>query len=201
MARNTEISDARIELTAGLYDTDDGFRARVSGDAFSRIHVTPQGAILLGDGSAAPQPISSGGSSDLIPADAAATGEGFDDGDFENLTIIMSNGTTQTFPKAGAPLGTILLVPAGSNAGLWLTTESGPYTRSSIQPTGGQVVAAVLTTSLYIGNNTVGANAPDFVLLNSSNSADIQYDNTESGLSATTVQGAIDELAALIAAL
>lgn len=65
MARNTELSDGRIELTAGLYDTDDGFRARVSGDAFSRIHITPQGRILTGNGTALPAETAPGAWEDM----------------------------------------------------------------------------------------------------------------------------------------
>lgn len=198
MARNTEISDARIELTAGLYDTDDGFRARVEGDAYSRIHVTPQGSVLVGDGSAPPEPINTGGGNPgLIPVDAALTGEGFSDGDFTDVTVIFNDGTMQTFPRAGLPVGYTVLVPRGSNKGLWTITASGPYLQVETQPTGRQVVSTVYGTSLYIAS----ADSSSYVLLNPADAARVVYDNSSSGLSAEDAQAAIDELAALIAAL
>lgn len=204
MARNTELSDGRIELTAGLYDTDDGFRARVSGDAYSRIHVTPQGAVLVGDGTVPPEPINSGGgSSNLLLAVAPVTGDGFADGDFTDVTIINRDGSTQSFSRALFVDGLVLLVPTGSNKGLWTSTASGPYIAVETQPTVGQVVSTYSTTALYIANNTsIGATNPtSYLLLNPSDAARIMYDNGASGLSAEDVRAAIDELAALIAAL
>lgn len=43
-------------VLAGLFDTDGGLRLKVSGDDWFRIHITPQGLVRVGDGTAPPQP-------------------------------------------------------------------------------------------------------------------------------------------------
>lgn len=55
---DVSVTDSAVEVTLGLYDTDDGFKAKVSGDDFWRVHVTPQGVVSVGDGTEAPTSLS-----------------------------------------------------------------------------------------------------------------------------------------------
>lgn len=41
-------------FTSGEFDTDDGIAMQVDGESFPRVKITPQGAIVTGDGDAAP---------------------------------------------------------------------------------------------------------------------------------------------------
>lgn len=58
---DVSIDDATITVQSGLHDTDDGIFLKVAGDAYPRIHLTPQGTILQGDGTVAPEVQASGG--------------------------------------------------------------------------------------------------------------------------------------------
>lgn len=51
---DVSVTDSAVEITSGLYDTADGFKAKVAGDAFWRVHITPQGVVSIGDGTEAP---------------------------------------------------------------------------------------------------------------------------------------------------
>lgn len=51
---DVSIQDGTITVSSGLHDTDDGIKLEVAGDAYPRIHFTPQGDIKTGDGTAAP---------------------------------------------------------------------------------------------------------------------------------------------------
>lgn len=53
------ISDGTVEVTSGLYDTDDGLKLQVAGDANPRIHLTPQGLVKTGSGVNAPTELAS----------------------------------------------------------------------------------------------------------------------------------------------
>lgn len=52
----------RIEISTGEDDDHQGLKLGVDGDIFWRIHITPQGQILVGDGTAPPEPFVGGGS-------------------------------------------------------------------------------------------------------------------------------------------
>ena len=51
---DVSFSAGTVEVTSGLYDTDDGVKLRVAGDAFPRVHLTPQGVVKTGNGTEAP---------------------------------------------------------------------------------------------------------------------------------------------------
>ena len=51
---DVSVTDSAVEIASGLYDTDDGFKVKVAGDEFWRVHITPQGGILVGDGTSEP---------------------------------------------------------------------------------------------------------------------------------------------------
>ena len=48
------VSPDSVVVVSGLSDTDDGIKLKVDGDEFYRVHLTPQGEVLVGDGTAAP---------------------------------------------------------------------------------------------------------------------------------------------------
>lgn len=50
------IDEGTISITSGLFDTDDGVTLRVSADPYPRVHLTPQGQVKTGDGTAPPVP-------------------------------------------------------------------------------------------------------------------------------------------------
>jgi lysophospholipase L1-like esterase len=59
-----EIQGDGYEQVEGLFDTHRGLRLKVAGDAWYRVHIDPQGSVRVGDGTAPPQPLSTGGVSD-----------------------------------------------------------------------------------------------------------------------------------------
>ena len=64
MSADVSITEDTIEVTSGLHDTDDGIKLKVAGDSFPRVHLTPQGEVKVGDGTAAPTP--GGGAREFI---------------------------------------------------------------------------------------------------------------------------------------
>lgn len=48
------VSSDTIVVVSGLDDTEDGIKLKVDGDDFYRVHLTPQGEVLVGDGTEAP---------------------------------------------------------------------------------------------------------------------------------------------------
>lgn len=63
---DVSVTDSAVEITSGLFDTDDGLKAKVSGDPYWRVHITPQGAIKTGDGTAPPADSSGGGRAGFV---------------------------------------------------------------------------------------------------------------------------------------
>lgn len=49
------ISPGNLDITSGLYDTEDGITLKVAADLYPRIHLTPQGLVLTGDGTVPPE--------------------------------------------------------------------------------------------------------------------------------------------------
>lgn len=63
---DVSIDDGTITVQSGLFDTEDGIKLKVAGDSYPRIHLTPQGEVLQGDGTATPE-VSSGGGTTKVP--------------------------------------------------------------------------------------------------------------------------------------
>ena len=51
---DVNLSDNTILIESGLYDTTNGVKLQVVGDAYPRVHITPQGTVKTGNGTAAP---------------------------------------------------------------------------------------------------------------------------------------------------
>lgn len=209
MTRNVSIEDATVEITAGLYDTSEGFRAQVEGDDFPRVHISPQGGILTGDGNTAPTAYSTGsGGGGQMVSGIVQDETDLSGGDFTDLTIVDPfGGVIAGGVPRSALAGLSLFLPSGGvsgGAGIYVITESGPCT--PVEVLIGQSVF-VLSGDLYIGRvNGPGETPEDPAFYFSyvgprEDAANIAYDKGDSGLTAENVQAAIDELAALIAAL
>lgn len=101
MADNTDLQASTLQISVGLHDTDKGVQIGVDGDAFWRVHITPQGTILLGDGTEPPSPLA--GSSGDIATDAlwAAVGD-LVVGDGNNSAVILPKGAEGEFLRVGA---------------------------------------------------------------------------------------------------
>lgn len=207
MTRNVSIEDATVEITAGLYDTSEGFRAQVEGDDFPRFHATPQGEVKVGDGTAPPEPLASGGGGG--PVQAVASVQSSTDlagGDFTTVNIVDSFNTVVAadVPREGV-IGLTVFKYAGDDPGVYTVTASGPCT--PIEVLVGGLACVYGDTALWVGGGTGPGDGPTdpagrFALTGPRTEAiNLNYDNDESGLSASTVQGAIDELAATVAGL
>jgi hypothetical protein len=111
MTRNVSIEDATVEITAGLYDTSEGFRAQVEGDDFPRVHISPQGEILTGDGGSEPTPLATG----ETPQPGYVTPNG--DGDAD-LSAVTDNGvrTVSEYEDFVAGWNLILASPSATAA-------------------------------------------------------------------------------------
>lgn len=60
MASNfPELAASSIEISTGVDDTHQGLKLGVDGDPFWRVHLTPQGEVLMGDGTATPTSLES----------------------------------------------------------------------------------------------------------------------------------------------
>ena len=197
---DVQITESDITITSGLYDTDDGIKLQVVGDDFPRIHITPQGEIKRGAGTDAPiggptvyeRTFTQTDSSAVINVDDISgayytVGTFSAEGDVYVVFLVDDIAAVGSFTVVmqgitdGGVLAYVVSDGDGSN-----TAIIGPP--PSAYPATGAVIHAV-----NAGNGWVMA--PSSTRTTAS-SAD--YDNTESGLAATTVQGALDEIANLL---
>lgn len=74
------IRDKIVEILGGRDDKHYGLALGQPDDPFYRIHLTPQGQILQGDGTAAPAPLASGGGSGAASSDTVVAETGFGQG-------------------------------------------------------------------------------------------------------------------------
>lgn len=197
---DVQITESDITITSGLYDTDDGIKLQVVGDAEPRVHITPQGEIKSGDGTAAPTSGTrvhsatleqiTGAARVLIPDISGAyyVIDEFDLGEDQPVVFYLDD-----------------ITQVGSFTALFLgLTNGGVVTYVATDGSGADATVIGPGPSSFPSNGVVihAVNAGDGWVMAPSSSrttADAaDYDNNSSGLTATTVQAAIDELAALL---
>lgn len=235
MPSDVTFTDGGITVESGLYDTDDGIKLQVAGEDYPRVHLTPQGEVLVGDGTEAPTALS--GNSDLPISRVIGTFVLVDSsfGDPVGQSVALLEGTVAYF-FTGHEIGDDPWEFAGLYAGHAPDPMTpAPLTAYAYQPTAGSeffsrgfidlsggdpqeapYAADDKTPRIGYVSPVNGIDAPVFTLLmehgqpgitdpslvTADDQADaIAYDNGTSGLTATDVQAAIDELKAAIDAL
>lgn len=196
MTRNVSIEDATVEITAGEYDTSEGFRAQVEGDEFPRVHISPQGVIATGDGTAAPTPLGSG-SSAVAVAGTVSSDTDLVGGDFTQVQFTDPYSNPTNLLERAQVVGVAVIQPYGDDIGIYTVTETGPCT-----PTVVLAGSLVVSTDGYVylaQGYYPGSAVTNYSVLDPTPPASgIVYDNSTSGLSAGNVQEALDELAAAL---
>ena len=117
--------DGGILIVSGLHDTEDGIKLMVEGDTHPRVHLTPQGDVLQGDGTSAPLAV--GGDVldiDLVMAVSATDGTSTD---FDFLTQSTTASASGNIPAGFASVGSFDSV-AGAEAALSGAGFSGTIT-------------------------------------------------------------------------
>lgn len=175
---DVSISDGSVEVTSGLYDTSDGIKLQVAGDSYPRIHLTPQGEIKSGDGTATPNS-GAGGPVFVYDSDGTAAGNVYTDWStllsavaaVEGLKYIYIPGD-ETLPTSGMP-------SAGWDLdGATLTGPSGAATTTPIVsfPDGCKLDPSGVGTTMATG----------LILYSSSSSSVVTYDSA--GLAVVTLR-------------
>lgn len=99
-----EIKALDLEVSVGPDDTQRGLKVGLDGEAFWRVHITPQGEVLVGDGMSPPEPLSGGGGGGGDVATDAIWDAAGDlvVGSGANTAVKLPKGTDGHFLKAGA---------------------------------------------------------------------------------------------------
>lgn len=207
LASSSDISveGGTISITSGLYDTDDGITLKVAGDAEPRIRITPQGEVKTGDGTEAPANLTG----TVTPQAITAT---YDAGSSAWLATIPSVAGAMYDVAAiddSTNIILVFIVPDRDATGYFSAVvrppTDNPVSAIGIADSGGadwvEIGAIVNQYTTGGGASLHFQNAGEGWTISSNAQKSIFYDNTASGLSARSVQGALDELAALIAAL
>ena len=192
-----------ITVTSGLYDTDDGIKLQVAGDVYPRLHFTPQGNALVGDGTLTPVMHNGSYVANFIVADADLAG-----GVFTTLDLMDISGGFLAENTARATLvGLRVLILSGDDAGsIWAVTASGACTLVAT-PLGGASVWVSGATAPLIATNTALGGGTDTtepatgfspVSTNPGSSTYIPLDGAVWDTDPANIKEAIDRIAAVV---
>ena len=135
------LENGTLTVSSGQFDTQDGIKLQVSSDAFPRVHITPQGLILTGDGTVTP-----------TPEEAPTTDTGRPFPPDSSYTTGTGRGTPTTDHGSRSTLAAALGTFYGARVHI-----SGPFTRLNVNVTATSLTAGqAVIFACYAENPTTG---------------------------------------------